>query len=417
MKKISSLLLLSCFLLLLSGCFDKVEVEERAYVIAMGLDKAEDYEDNHRIKISFEIANPEVGTTQGGGGTEEPPYEIVTVTVNDFIAARNRLNAVVAKEITYDLLRIIIVSEDLAKDDDFIRIIYDAVKDREIRRDVHLAVSKEAASKYLEKNKPKQETRPHKYFQFMTKRGIEAGLIPDSNLHRFFRVTEHDADLFIAMYTTTETTDEEKKVVQDEYLAGEINIEGKTNDTQFMGSAVFKEGKMIGKLNGRETRIAVLLDETSEMNDVLTTYEDPYDDRFRIATRIIKTDPVQYTIKTNETPSKIDISVPLKIEVLSDPAMINYARNPGKQKVLKEHIEKSIKTNIEDFIEKTQEDFGASPFSLSLHARKNFLTIPEFQQYDWMKSYPSMDISVSVLVEFGEFGKQAKVPYLEETRD
>lgn len=417
MKKISSVFLICSFLLLLSGCFDKKEVEEKAYVIAMGLDKAEDFEEKHKIKITFQIANPEVGSIQAGGGTNEPAFEIITVKVNDFIAARNRLNAVIAKEITYDLLRIIVVSEELAKDDDFIRFIYDAVKDREIRRDIHLAVSKESASKYLEKNKPKQETRPHKYFQFMTKRGIDAGLIPDSNLHRFFRITEHDADLFIAMYTTTETTDEEKKVNQDEYLAGEIKIEGKTNDTQFMGSAVFKEGKMIGKLNGRETRIAVLIDETSDMNDVLTTYEDPTNEHYRIATRIIKTDPVKFNINIRETPTKIHIHVPLTVEVLSDPAMVNYARKLDKQKRLKDHIEKDIKANIEMLIKKTQEDFGASPFSLSLHARRKFLTIPEYKQFDWMKSYPDMDISVSVSIEFGEFGKQAKVPYLEDLRD
>lgn len=413
MKKTISLVIVSCCLLL-TGCFDKTEVEEKAYVIALGLDKAKD---KNQIKVSFQIANPEVGSLQGGGGTDEPPYEVVTVTVNDFISARNTLNALVSKEVTYDLLRVIIISEEFAKDKDFIRYIYESAKDREIRRDVFLAVSKEEASKYLEKNDPKQETRPHKYFQFMINRGIDAGLIPESDLHRFFRITEHDADLFIAMYTTTESSDNDKQHNEDEFLAGQINAEGEINRTQFIGSAVFKEGKMIGKMNGQETRIAVLLDETAEMSDVLTTYQDPLNKDYRIATRLIKTHPVDYKINFNKSPAKVNIYVPLTVEVLSDPAMTNYARNREKQETLRDHIEKSIASNIEKFIKKSQEEFGGSPFSLSLHGRKHFLTIPEYEQFDWMKSYSDMDIDVNVVIEFGEFGKQAKVPYLEELRD
>ncbi len=413
MKKAISLLVVSCCLLL-TGCFDKTEVEEKAYVIALGLDKAED---KNKMKVSFQIANPEVGSLQGGAGSNEPPHEVVTVTVNDFISARNTLNALVSKEVTYDLLKVIVISEEFAKEKDFIRYIYETAKDREIRRDVFLAVSKEDASKYLEENDPKQETRPHKYFQFMINRGIQAGLIPESDLHRFFRITEHDADLFIAMYTTTESSEDDKKHNEDEFLAGQINIEGDINRTQFMGSAVFKEGKMIGKMNGQETRIAILLDETSEMSDVLTTYQDPINEDYRIATRLIKERPVDYKVNISSSPPTVNIYVSLIVEVLSDPAMTNYARDREKQEILRNHIEKTIAFNIEKFIKKTQDEYGGSPFSISLHGRKHFLTIPEFNQFDWMKSYPDMDIEVSVDIEFGEFGKQAKVPYLEELRD
>ncbi|QOR67729.1 Ger(x)C family spore germination protein [Cytobacillus suaedae] len=413
MKKRVSLFIVSCCLCL-TGCFDKAEVEEKAYVIALGLDKAKD---EHKIKVSFQIANPEVGSIQAAGGTDEPPHEIITVTVNDFISARSVLNTVIAKEITYDLLRVIIISEELAKEENFIRYIYEAAKDREIRRDVLLAVSKEEASKYLEENDPKQETRPHKYYQFMINQGIDTGLIPESDLHRFFRITEHDADLFLAMYTTTERSENEVKDNQDEYLAGQIDTKGSTNKTQFIGSAVFKEGKMIGKLNGRDTRIAVLLDGTTDLKDVLTTYEDPLTKGYRLAVRLIKNKPVDVQVNIKNSPAKIKIHVPLVAEVLSDPGMTNYARNEDKQEKLRQHIEQEIDSNISEFIKKTQEELGGSPFSLSLYGRKHFLTIPEFVQFDWMKSYPDMDIDVSVDIEFGEFGKQAKVPYLEELRD
>ena len=93
------------------------------------------------------------------------------------------------------------------------------------------------------------ETRPHKYFQFMINHGIENGLIPDSTLFRFFKTMERGTDLFLVMYTTAEREKNPAIKAEDEYMAGQLNASGEIDDTQFIGSAVFKNGVMIDKLN------------------------------------------------------------------------------------------------------------------------------------------------------------------------
>ncbi|MEO2074826.1 MAG: Ger(x)C family spore germination protein [Bacillus sp. (in: firmicutes)] len=411
-------IMLSCLLIgmipLLSGCWDKKELEERAYVIGLGM--AKNHQSN-KIDITFLIANPEVGSQQSGSGSNEPAREIITITANDFITARNTANAIVARELTYDLLRVFVVSEELASDKDFIRYIYDATKDREIKRDSYLIVSKEEPRVFFINNKPKLETRPHKYFQFMITRGIETGLIPDSDLHRFFRVTENDDDLFLAMYATTKLQKGEKRGNEDEYIAGEIDTEGTSNQTQFIGSAVFKEGKMIGKITGQETRISVLLDDTSELNDVLTTYPDPFNPKLRVAARVIKKKNNDIKIDIKHGPPKISVTLPLTIEILSDPSMVNYGAHEDKKKVLKKHLESVISGKIETFVKKTQQEFKGEPFIWSAEVRKKFKTIPEYKRYDWMKVYPDAQVDVRAAVTLGEFGKQEKVPNLEELRD
>ena len=57
---------------------------------------------------------------QGGGGSIEKPKEIITFDANDFITAKGTANAVVSRDISYDLLKIIVVSEELAKDQSFL---------------------------------------------------------------------------------------------------------------------------------------------------------------------------------------------------------------------------------------------------------------------------------------------------------
>ncbi|WP_050771014.1 Ger(x)C family spore germination protein [Bacillus coahuilensis] len=270
-------------ILFLSGCYDKKEVEEQAYVVALGLDQGKE----GKLKVTYQIANPEVGSAAKGGQANEDPYEIVTFETNDFVSARDTSNAFITRKVTYEHLDVIITHEDLAKTEQFLRLMYVTTKDKSIRRNTKLIFTKEPAAEFLKQNKPILETRPHKYFQFMTQRTNETGLVPEANIQRFLTIAEGDADLFLGMYASTVQEEENKRANEDEFLAGQINKEG-GNPTQFIGSAVFKEGKMIGKLTGEQTRLALILDETLNMSDIITTYPDPLMDEYRIAVRLMK---------------------------------------------------------------------------------------------------------------------------------
>ncbi|HZG73049.1 MAG TPA: Ger(x)C family spore germination protein, partial [Chondromyces sp.] len=369
-----NLIMLVSLSVLLTGCWDREEIEEQAYVIGMGLDESKEKD---KIDVTFLIANPEVGSLQGGGGTNEPPSEIVTITASDFVSAKNTANTVISRNITYDFLQVIIVSEKLAKRKDFIRRIYSTTKDREIRRSTYLGVSKEKASQFINQLEPKLETRPHKYFQYTIRNSIEKGLIADATLQRFFKITELDADLFLGIYMTTEKNKKTKQANEDEYTAGQLDIQGKTNSSQVIGSAVFKEGRMIGKLTGEETRLSVLLSDEFEMSDVLTTYTDPFDSRYRITVRMMKDTSNQIEMDLKRTVPRVHIQIPLTLEVLSNPSMIDYTREKNKR-ILKKHLERVLEKEINDFIGQTQKKLKGSPFSLSLYARKHFRTLPEY---------------------------------------
>lgn len=414
-KNLVEISLLIVLVLTLTGCWDQKELDQKAYVIGIGLDP---HEAEGKVKVTYLIANPEVGSQQSAGGTNEPPQETITLVSDDFISSRNTANTVISKEISYDLLRVIIVSEELAKESNFIRWIYSATKDREIKRSTQLIVTKENAAKFISNNKPKLETRPHKYFEFMIDRGKQTGMIPNTDLNDFFRVTESDADLFLAIYATAEKEESDRSnMSDDDFLAGEIQVEGETNDAQFIGSAVFKEGIMIGKITGEETRISSLLDDTWDIGDFKTTFKDPFDERYRISARIAKTRDNTFQFKQQSGRPVIDIKVPLYIEVLSDPSMINYAKNKEKVNDLKKAMTAKIEENITKYIKYTQEEFRGDTFHLSIPARKKFGTLQEFRDFDWMKSYPNAEVNVSVDIRFGEFGRQTKFPKLEEVRD
>lgn len=96
-------------------------------------------------------------------------------------------NASVAKAITLDQARVVIVSQELARSKEFINVMQSAPSTVDLRLNAQLVISKEKAEDFIKQNKPKLETRPHKYFQFMLDRAKETGVIPDAPWFGTFR--------------------------------------------------------------------------------------------------------------------------------------------------------------------------------------------------------------------------------------
>lgn len=405
-KKVCKLLIIITTICSLAGCWDREELEDNAYVIGLGIDRSKH---KGKIKVTMLIANPEVGSVQGGGGSTEKPHEIISFDANDFIAAKATANSVISRDINYELLKVIVVSEEFAKDRDFVPVISTTLKDKEIRMDSYLAVCKEKASEYFLKNHPRMETRPHKYFQFMIEHGIDNGLIPDSTLFRYFSALDRGTDLFIAMYTTKEIEKNPSFKEEDQYTAGQLDVSGDLDDTQFSGSAVFKNGIMVDILTGLDTRIINILDDTTEIKDLLVNVPDPFaDDHSQLALRVTKMNNNKIKMNLKGNKPKIDITVPMSFTIMSNPSMVNYAQDPQKKQILKEYLVKYTTSLFEKAQKKTQTELKGSPYPLSVYARKYFKTNQEFEQFNWAKSYLNADITVKPDIEIEDYGIQRK---------
>lgn len=174
---------------------------------------------------------------------------------------------------------------------------------------------------------------------------------------------------------------------------------------------------MVGKLNGEENRLVMLLNEFSEVSDIITTFQDPFHEDFQLSARLINYRDKEIKMDLNKSHPKIKVTLPLRIEILNDPSMTNYAEHKRQTAQLSEYIEKDMEKKIADLVEGTQKEFKAEPFGWSLYARKEFRTLRDYMAFDWMKTYPEIDIDVKVEVEFGEFGRQPKIPGFKGVRD
>ncbi|HEU4962380.1 MAG TPA: Ger(x)C family spore germination protein, partial [Bacilli bacterium] len=388
----------------LSGCWDRTEIEEHAFIVAVGLDKGKEKD---QVKVTYQIANPPVGLPNTGGKGKEKASAILTFPAPDFLTARDLANATLAREISFAHAKVLIVSEELARTGQFWREISAAIRDREIRREMNVIVSKEDASEFIRNNDPSLETRPHKYYDFMSSRWAESGLVPDATLQRLFQSTETKSDAFLGIYATTKKGKrKESGGDEDNYLPGQVDMRNGKNNTQLIGSAVFVNGKMKGTLSGEETRLVLGARPFSKANLMYLTYKDPEAPDYRVSLRLVKQYPVDVNIDISGKRPIIRVNVNAEAEVVSIPSGINYVTDLKQQQKLERSIEQQLNKKYEQLINRTQEEFERDLFHWSLTVRKKFWTVPEFEKYNWSKRYAKADIKVNFHIRFRDFGKQ-----------
>lgn len=402
MKNVKMLIISLGSFFLLSGCGERLELEQHAYAVVIGLDQNED--DEQLIDVTFQIANPQVGSTDTGAAQNEPPSDIVTITASDLLSAKELANSILTREVSFDHLHTIIVGEELGKIPLFHHIIASALIDPEMRRENNFIVSKEKPSEFIQANKPLLETRPHKYYFYMQQRWRDTGYVPVSDLNRYFQ--RLSGELFLAIYATTEK-EEKLKGNEDHYKAGQIPQKG-GDPVQIMGSAVFRNGKMIGTLTGEETRMALLLRQKSLFHFATQTFKDPFNDDFRIATQIMMNGKTKVKIDATTNTPHVKVSVPLKVQIFSNPSLTNYTTHLKNQETLKRSIEKDLENIAMDLVKKTQEEFEGEPFLWYLEARRQFWTIDAYEKYDWEKKYVNANVDVNFNVTIDSLGAQLK---------
>jgi len=226
----------------LSGCWDRIEIEERATVLAIGIDKTEIEEEEEEMvthlkddsakekygdyKVTVQIAVPGrlplgPGTGMGGGGDERPVWILESKghTMSDAIT---NLQQEISSRIFLGHLRIIVVSEEVAREG--LREIGDYLRrNSEVRRAAWLIVSKEDASKYV-KAQPELERVAAIYLLATMDQAVRLGKLPNNFIGTFWSTLSSKG--------------------QDPYLP---YVELKKEDNiKISGLAYFKNDQMVG---------------------------------------------------------------------------------------------------------------------------------------------------------------------------
>lgn len=99
--------------LLLTGCWSRVEINDRAFVEAMFVDKGEN--GLLEVTLSFPLPNRLVPGQVGGSGSTGKPYTLVTSTGRTITEAYRNMQVQLPRRINWGHTKVIVFSEEMAR--------------------------------------------------------------------------------------------------------------------------------------------------------------------------------------------------------------------------------------------------------------------------------------------------------------
>ncbi|HLU22373.1 MAG TPA: Ger(x)C family spore germination protein [Bacillaceae bacterium] len=387
------------FIPMLSGCWDSLDLEKRATILSIAIDKADpdanvehithfkeesSSTDQEMIRLTAQISVPgriPLGPETGGG--EKEPVWILTSYGHTLEDALLNLQQELADDLFLGHLRIIVISEELAKEgverfNDYLR------RQPEVRRTAWLAISKEEAAKYMD-IAPKLERVPALYLTSMVSNAVNLGKFPNDTIGLFWRTLSSKG--------------------KDAYLP---YLEIRENENvQINGLAYFKGDKMLGKIDPIEIGLYMaVVGEKEGGYGALVKIPGTNDEVLIRAVR--RKSEINSKIKNGKP--NIHVKIRYESEIQENESVTTELNNEKVLRQLEKQANKDTKKNVEKLINtlksKESDVFG---FGEYIRAKHPIYWKREIQtKENWATFYKDLDVSVEVDSHIRGVGIKAK---------
>ncbi|MBF8982479.1 Ger(x)C family spore germination protein [Lutibacter sp. B2] len=376
MRKLKLLIISVMSIVIITGCWDKVEIDKRAFVALIGIDKFENNADQKKDKknrYTVTIAYPNTGVIAGKGQGE--PKFIYTSTGENFSDIINGLNTRLGKTTFFRHTKAIILGEKLAKDEKLFREVLDVIeRSPELGRKIHLIIAKGEAKEILDTS-TKDETVLGLFIRELMEQTRKTPRIADADLGYILR-SLHESHTAIT-----------PKIVSSK------------DEFKIAGAAVLKDFKMIGWLGELETKDLMFMQDkikSSEMNVVK--------DDIIIALRItdVSTKMRVYE-EEGEIVTHFDVDGEANIqqhlfEVRDQPLDHEYLEKIGN--LAAGNIKEEIKTTYKKIQDDYQADLVQAGESLRKHEPDTWDKVKE----NWDEIFPTTKVKVDVKIKVRRAG-------------
>lgn len=378
--------------ILLAGCNGAKESEEVAYIVAIGIDKAEQ---EGMIKVTYQIARPNV---EGNKGGSDQDILLLTNTAVTIAESLNLLNSTMALVPSMSHIKVLIVGEELARQG--LADMWGSLKRyREYRGSMFVLVARGTAKAFLDENKPVFNISISKYYETMLGSGMEAGYYLRTSFHQFYiRLKSQSAQSYATLVGVSPSLGEGKIATKkvpggkiDGYVAGGIPLEG-GNPVAFAGTAIFSGDKMVGTLSTTETRMLGML--LGKYNHGFFTVVDPLDGKYflNVILRLGSAPDIKVVLADGHP--VITVKIMLEAEISNLPSGINYEQN-SYLGLLEEQVNTVCQQEMLNMIRHTQE-LDSDVVGFGYYIRPLFNTYQEYLNYNWCEKYKQAEVNVTI---------------------
>lgn len=384
------LILIIIFIVAFSSSYLSLSMDNLAYVLAIGIDKA----DSNHLQVSFQFSTTTSATESGT--TEKTPTIINSVTASSLSTAINLMNSYMGKEINMSHCKVIIFSEELASEG-ISKEIYTLINDTQIRPSANIVISKCTAKSYIEKTSPELENLISKYYENFTNSSKYTGFKPDATIGDFFNsliCTTCQPYAILGGLASEPPANQGASDTQQNYnvKASESPIEGE-NGSEDIGLAVFNKEKLVGELSALETICFLSL--KNKVDRFLVSIPNPENSNEYLDIYLTPNNSASINVDTSTPSPYIKIKTEFTGKIYSMSNNSKYLE-PDVLNAISESCNKYLETVFSDFLYKTSKEFKSDINGFGKYSLKNFFTTQEFYNYNWLKNYQNSFFEVKV---------------------
>lgn len=411
-----------------SDSYSASNIDNIAHITGIAIDKNNDI--SSPLKVSFQFVD--VSATSGGSeSSSESNVIIIGINSNTIDNAINLLNAYIGKQVNLSHCRTIIFSQEFASKG-IAPEIYTLINNVQIRPSTNIVISTSDASSYLKNANPNVEELISKYYDTFELTSNFTGYSDDSTLGRFYDNILRTGTGNTAIHGETfedvssksdsknssqssgnsqpESSSQSKEKSQSSYNSSKDsqssdNSQAHENSshpilessaqrgTQNIGIAVFNDDTFIGQLSTMESICHLLV--TNNIDSFAISVPVPGYNEDILNFQISPYKDTKISIDTSSNIPTVTLTLFCEAYVLSIDRQKNYG-NIDFLNTTSPLVENYLKENVSLYLNKTSKELKVDIANFYSIARANFLTIPEWNNYDWNTKYTKANFSVNV---------------------
>ncbi|SHH32792.1 Ger(x)C family spore germination protein [Tepidibacter thalassicus] len=370
-RKITALIFVFLSITLLSGCWDKVEINTRGFVIGLGIDKVSEKEkkkDSDVVKVAFKIPNVAMlGIKQTLTKDASFYWEAQGEAID---TAMNEIQSKSPFDLDFSHNKVIILGQDLLSDSDLFRQALDGIdRNRFFSRKLFLLGSKEKAVDII-RVKPTEQPIIGAYYTNILRSAVRNGTVVDGTLNKIIKdINENKAVVF----PLTSVTKDKKR-------------------TDINGAFVIKDYKLVGELTAEESRfLNMVIKENYNIMNMHVNY---------------KNVPVVYNITSTKRRLKVrekDNNLVLDLFIDTEGDIIQHklgvkgmvANDKGIREV-ECLCENKLKNDIKMLITKLQKNYNADVIGVRSYLYKFNPSLYKKVADDWDHYFADMELNIKV---------------------
>ena len=395
-----------------SASYNSQNIDSLDYIIAIGVDTTPN---SNNLQITFEFTD--LGAFADSPSSESSAPILDTVIAPSLPEAINLMNAYEGRQINLSHCKVIVFSEEIAK----LGILKDVtylMNSPQIRPTTNIVISAEEASNYIENSTSSLESVLTKYYDIFPTSAEYTGYTSNILLGRFYQNIINPQSGAVAILgnksnssnanssnktdsqnTTSDFSQSLNKNINtsndqplESIASGEKILEG-DRGTENIGLAVFKDNSLIGKLSAMETLCYTLIEE--EVDNFLLSVDNPFEENKKIDLSISSLEPAHIDIDLSGENPIINIKFNLTAKALTGQDNLTFSKQDTLTRI-NDSLKNFLKTKMSDYLYKTSREFKCDLNGFYRIVKRKFLTLPDYQNYNWEKKYQDVVFNVDI---------------------